>query len=152
MDGDNLARIRRAEGDFLFSHAAILKHRHEQRFTGEQTFARAQQRTQKPAVLLRTVAEDCFHLDAVFHEHHAARFGDDGFHRVQFHFDELHVVAVNFEIDLVHYWHRRSPNLFRGEVATGKGKVNRATKAEGSAHHAVTFDWLKFWRTFQIGR
>ena len=60
------------------------------------------QRAEEAAVLLRAVAEDGFHLDAVVHVHHAAGFGDGGFHGVEFDFDELHVVAVNLVINFVH--------------------------------------------------
>ena len=79
MHRDDLARIRRAEGDMFLARAAILKHGHEERFASEQSFARAHERAEKAAVLCGAVAEDGFHLDAVFHVHHPARFGHDGF-------------------------------------------------------------------------
>ena len=60
----------------------------------------------KPPLLLRAVAEDGFHLDAIVHVHHPARFGDRGFHGVEFDFDELHVVAENLVINFVHRGHR----------------------------------------------
>jgi hypothetical protein len=55
---------------------------------------------------LRTIAEDGLHLDAVVHEHHAAGFGHRGFHRIEFHFDKLHVIPVNRVINFVHCWHK----------------------------------------------
>src|SRR5882672_8324659 len=48
----------------------------------------AHERAKEAAVLLRAVAEDSFHLDAILHVHHAAGLGHGGFHRVQFDFDE----------------------------------------------------------------
>ena len=81
VDGDDLAGIRRAERDLLLLAAAVEKHRHEQRLAGQQPLAGAHQRAEEPALLLRAVAEDRFHLDAVVHVHHAAGFGDGGFVR-----------------------------------------------------------------------
>ena len=82
-----------------------MKHGHEERLAGEQTFARAQQRAHETAVRLRAVTENGFHLDAVVHVHHAASFGDGGFVGVEFDFDELHRVAVNLVINFVHLVH-----------------------------------------------
>ena len=56
-------------------------------------------------LLLRAVAEDGLHLDAVVHVHHAAGLGDGGFVRIEFDFDELHVVAEDLVVDLVHVSH-----------------------------------------------
>ena len=60
---------------------------------------------EKPALLLRSVAEDRFHLDAVVHVHHAAGFGDRRFVRIELDFDELHVVAEDLVVDFVHRGH-----------------------------------------------
>ena len=46
------------------------------------------ERADKILSLLRSIAEDGFHLHAVFHIHHAAGLSDGRFARVQFHFDE----------------------------------------------------------------
>src|SRR5215204_6470144 len=108
MDGDDFSRIRRAEGNALFSLATILKHRHEQRFTGEQALAGPHQSTQKTAVGLRTIPEDRFHFDAIVHVHHAAGLSDSGFHGIKFDLDELHLLAEDFVINFVHWWHKRS--------------------------------------------
>ena len=72
------------------------------RLAGEQPLARSHQRAHEPALLLRPVAEDRLHLDAVFHVHHAAGFGDRRLVRIELDFDKLHVVAVNLVINLVH--------------------------------------------------
>ena len=64
-----------------------------------------------PRLLLRPVAEHRLHLDAVVHVHHAAGFGDGRFVRVELDFDELHVVAVNLVINLMHRRHSTSLNL-----------------------------------------
>ena len=58
-----------------------------------------------PLLLRRSVAEDRLHLDAVFHVHHAAGFGDGGFVGIQLDLDELHVVAENLVVNLVHFRH-----------------------------------------------
>ena len=108
VDRDDLSRVRRAERDLALLAAAIQEHGHEQRFAGQQPFAGAHQRAEEPALLLRSVAEDRLHLDAVVHVHHAAGFGDGGFVRIQLDFDELHVVAKNLVIDLVHRRHEGS--------------------------------------------
>ena len=104
MDRDDFPGIRRAERHPFLAQAPILKHSHKKRFARQQPFARADQCAEKPVVLLRAVAEDRFHFDPVVHVHHAARLGHRGFHRVELHFDVLHVVAVNF---VVHFLHRR---------------------------------------------
>ena len=64
-----------------------------------------------PVCCCGSVAEHRFHLDAVVHVHHAAGFGDGRFVRVELDFDELHVVAVNLVINLVHHSHGTSLNL-----------------------------------------
>ncbi len=43
----------------------------------------------------------CLEGDAVFHVVHGTRFGDHRFTGVQFHLDDLHVVAENFIVDFV---------------------------------------------------
>ena len=58
-----------------------------------------------PLCAFRTISEDGFHLDAVFHVHHSAGLGDGGLHRVQFHLHELHIVTVNLVLNLVHLGH-----------------------------------------------
>ncbi len=86
-----------------FAGAAVLEHRHEHGFAREQALACAHQCAHEAAGgLLRTVAEDGFHLDFIVHVHHAAGFGDDGFVGVELDFDELHVVAKNLVVDFVH--------------------------------------------------
>jgi hypothetical protein len=108
MNRDDLARIRRTERDLLFAVALILKDGHEERFTGQQTFARTHQRAKKAALLLRSVAKDRLHLDAIFHVHHTPGLGDRRFLRVQLNLDELHVVAVNRVVHFVHRSHKSS--------------------------------------------
>ena len=82
----------------LFPNSTILEHRHEKRFACQQSLARTKQRADQPAVLLEAVTEDGFHFDAILHVHHAASFGDCGFHRIKLKFDELQVVAINLVI------------------------------------------------------
>ena len=106
VDRNDFPGIRRAERHAFLAGALILKNRHKERFAREQALARADERVEKSAALLRTVAEDGLHLDAVVHVHHAAGLGDGGLHRVELHFDVLHVVAVNFVVHFVHRVHR----------------------------------------------
>ena len=102
VDRNDLPRIGRAERDALLLAALVQEDRHEQRFAGQQALSSAHERPKKPALLGGTVAEYRLHLDAVVHVHHAAGFRDSGFVRVQLHLHELHVVAEDFVIDLIH--------------------------------------------------
>ena len=102
----DLSGIRSPERDLFLHAAAVLKHRHEQRFTGQEAFSRAHQGAEKPALLRRPVAENGLHLDAVVHVHHAAGLGDGRFLRIQLDFDKLHVVAEDLVVDLMHRRHR----------------------------------------------
>ena len=106
MNRYDFARIRRAESHALFPSAAVLEHGHEHRFAGEKTLARAQQRSEKTAVLLRAIAENGLHLDAVLHVHHATGFSHGRFHGVQLHLHILHFVTKDFVIDFVHRRHK----------------------------------------------
>src|SRR5262245_8017766 len=104
--GHDLARDGGAEGDAALAAALVLEHGHEQRLAGQQALAGAHERAHDARLLLlRTVAEDGLHRDAVVHVHHAAGFGDDRFLRIQLDLDELHVVAEDLVIDLVHPSH-----------------------------------------------
>ena len=60
-----------------------------------------------PPLLLAAVAEDGLHLDALRHVHHRAGFGDGAFARIELDFDELHLVAVDLEVDVVRAAARR---------------------------------------------
>ena len=55
-----------------------------------------------------TVAHFGFEGDVLFHPVHGAGFGDDGFARVQFDFDDLHIVAKDFVVYFLTA-HCRSP-------------------------------------------
>ena len=105
VHGDDAARIRRAERDAALLGAPVEEHRHEQRLAREQPLAGAHERAHESALLLRAVAENGLHLDAVFHVHHAAGFGDRGFVRIELDFDELQVLADDAVLDLVHASH-----------------------------------------------
>ena len=136
--GNDLPGIGRAEGDSLFCPLPVEEYRHEQRLARQQPFAGAHQRAHEAALLLRAVAEDRLHLDAVVHVHHAARFGDGGFVRIQLDFDELHVVAENLVVDLVHRRHREclcQRGGTRGDGASGADpRINVAELGGGSRH------------------
>src|SRR5262245_58610697 len=68
MNGNDLARIRRAERYLLLAARTVLKHRHEERLSREQALACSDERAEKTSALLcRSVAKDGFHLDAVLH-------------------------------------------------------------------------------------
>ena len=70
-----------------------------------------------PCCLLRAVAEDGLHLDAVVHVHHAAGLGDRGLVGIELDFDELHVVAEDLVVDLVHLGHARPRSGMAAGVA-----------------------------------
>ena len=98
----DLAGIRRAERDLLLALALVGEHRHEQALTREDALAGAEQRVHHAArLLLAAVAEDGLHLDALRHVHHRAGFGDRAFARIELDFDELHLAAVDLEVDVV---------------------------------------------------
>ena len=48
--------------------------------------------------------------------HHAAGLGEGGFHRVEFDFDELHVIAEYLVVYFVHCIHRSSDSIKRFTV------------------------------------
>src|SRR5688572_4461542 len=52
VDRDDLSRIGRAERQLTLPTAAIQEDRHEQGFSGEQSFSRTEQRAEKSGVLL----------------------------------------------------------------------------------------------------
>ena len=105
MHGNDFAWVGSAKRHFFSGAGPIFKDRHEERFAHEQPFARAHQGTEKTAVLLRAVAENGLHLDAILHVHHGAGCGDHRLLRVQFDLHELHVVAVDLVINFVHRCH-----------------------------------------------
>jgi hypothetical protein len=115
MNRYDLAGVRRAEGQPLLLRAAIQEDRHEQRLARKEALAGAHQGSEKSALpLLRAVAEDRFHLDAVFHVHHPAGFGDGRLVGVELDFDKLQVLAKNLVVDLMHVGHRRMSFLTEG--------------------------------------
>ena len=100
----------------------VGEHGHEERLAREQALARAHERAHHAAALalLRAVAEDRLHLDAVFAVHHATRFRDDGLSWVELDLHELQVVTDDLVIDLVHRRHGVSP---RGKGSGQRGEV-----------------------------
>ncbi len=98
---ENLARVRRRECNALLALGLVLEHRHEQAFTGQDALAGAEERVEHAFGRAAAVAEDRFHLDAGRHVHERSRFSDGRLARVEFHLDELHLVAVNHEVDVV---------------------------------------------------
>jgi hypothetical protein len=109
----DLARIRCAERDPPLAGTLVEEDRHEQRLPRQQPLAGADQGPQKSAGRLGTVAEDGLHANPVIHVHHAPGLGDRRFPRIQLHLDELHVVAVDAVVDLVHFRHRSAPCIPR---------------------------------------
>jgi hypothetical protein len=83
VHGHDTPGIRSAERDAPFLAAPVQEDRHEERFAGEQALPRAHERAHESGLLLRAVAEDGLHLDAVVHVHHAAGLGDGGLVRVE---------------------------------------------------------------------
>ena len=74
---------------------------HEDGLTGQHPLARAQERVHEPARRLAAIAHAGLEPDAVLHVIHCAGLGDDDLGGVQFHLDDLHVVAENLVINLV---------------------------------------------------
>ena len=108
----DLARIRGSETRPGLPRRLVLEDGHEQRLAGEQALAGSQQGSHEPALLLGPVTEDGLHLDALFHEHHAAGFGHHGFHGVEEHFDILQVVSADLVFDFVHHGGRGGGLVF----------------------------------------
>ncbi len=109
MDWNDFARIRRSERDLLFLAAAIEEHRHEKGLTSQEALPRSHQSPHKARLLLRAVTEYGFHLDAVFHVHHPARFRYGRLAGIKLHFHILHIVAEYLVIHFVHCWHSAPP-------------------------------------------
>src|SRR5437764_6089987 len=108
MNGNYFAGIRRTESNTLFTRATVLENSHEHGFTDQHALSGTDERIEEARSLLRAIPKNGLHLDAILHVHHAARFGDGCFHRVELDFDELHVIAENFVINFVHASHRRT--------------------------------------------
>jgi hypothetical protein len=98
---DDLAGVRRGEGDDLAAGAGGGEGGDEQRLAGEGALAGGHDLAEEALVLLRRVAEDRLHLDPGGHVHHAAGFGDDGLVGVEGNFDVLHLGAEDLVVDLV---------------------------------------------------
>ena len=58
MYGNDFPRVRCAEGDVLLLRALVEKHRHEERFAGEQPLPRSHKCTDETTLLLRAVTEN----------------------------------------------------------------------------------------------
>src|SRR2546426_5131413 len=93
MYGNDFPRVRCAEGDVLLLRALVEKHRHEERFAGEQPLPRSHKCTDETTLLLRAVTENRLHLVCRLLLEQTTSFRDRGFFGVQFDFHELHVVA-----------------------------------------------------------
>src|SRR6185503_11649979 len=105
VERDDLACVGRGERHALAPRAAIREHRHEQALAGQQPLAGPEQRPHDPAAAARlrlaAVAEDGLHLDALLHVHQGAGLGDRALAGIQDHLDELHLVALDLEVDVV---------------------------------------------------
>ena len=113
----DLARIGRGERHVLFPAAAVHELRHEQALAGEQPFAGAQHLVHETALV--AVAEDRLHLDSGTHEHHGPRFGHRPLAGIELHFHELHLLAEDPVVHLVHPARRRGTR--RGRAVTDAG-------------------------------
>ena len=96
---ENFPSVRCGEGDPLQTGSAIREHRHEQAFTGQQAFARAQQRADDARlVLFAPVTKDGLHVYAGRHVHHRARFRNRALAWIELYLDELHLGALDLEV------------------------------------------------------
>jgi hypothetical protein len=107
VDGQDLARVGRAERQALLALRLVDEDRHEERLAGEGAAAHLRQLAQEALAGGAAIAHLGFEDDVVFHVHHGPGLGDDRLPGVQLHLDELHVVAMNLEIDDVAGWHGR---------------------------------------------
>src|SRR5207342_2516010 len=91
------------EGDARLAVAAVGEDGGEQALAGDQALARADQLVEQAAARggRAAVAEYRLHAYGGVLVHHRAGLGDRAFARVEFHFDELHVLADDAEVDLV---------------------------------------------------
>ncbi|MEY5016660.1 MAG: hypothetical protein RIS92_3018 [Verrucomicrobiota bacterium] len=100
--GNDFARVRSGECDAAFAlWAAMGEVRHEQGLSGEKAFADAGEGPEEAAAGGGSVAHFGFERDIVLHEAHSSGLRDDGFAGVEFHFDKLHVIPMDFVIDIV---------------------------------------------------
>ena len=89
----------------------IEENRHEQGFSDKQPLAGPHQGADKTGLLLRAIAEDGFHVDAVVHVHHPARLGNGRFTWIQFDFDKLHVITKYLVVHFMHSRHAYPPGF-----------------------------------------
>src|SRR5687767_49046 len=98
----DLSRIRRSECHLVLILTLVGEGGHEQAFPCQDALAGAEQGAHDAARLpLTAVAKDGLHLDALRHVHHRAGFGDRALTGIELHFDELHLAAVNLEVDVM---------------------------------------------------
>ena len=102
---EDLPGVGGREGDPLAAAAGVREDGHEEALARQEPLSGAEERPHqlRPARRRggRAVAEDGLHRDPRGHEHHRARLGDDRLARVERHLDELHLGAVDLEVDLV---------------------------------------------------
>ena len=86
---NDFAWIRGCEGDVALAGSVVEKGGDEKAFTRDHAL--------EP--LEHSAACGGLHLDSRSHVHHGPGFGTNALARVEFDFDQLHVVSVNFVID-----------------------------------------------------
>ena len=106
--------------------------RHENRLAGELSSDGADEFLEHPLLRFRTVAHAGLEVDALFHVVHGTGFGDDGFAGIEFHFDDLHVVAENLIVDFMAF-HSVSPfsYLFPPRQQNREAKVRSCLSVRG---------------------
>ena len=111
LDRQDLARVGRGERHMLLPAPLVHELRHEEALTGQQPFAGAEHLVHEAALV--AVAEDRLHFDPGAHEHHGPRFGHGPFARIEFHLHELHFLADDPVVHLVHPAGRRGTGRSR---------------------------------------
>ena len=88
IEGDDLARIRRAKSHMSLAAAVIKKGGDKKRLAGDHSLKALEQ----------SAAGAGLHFDAIFHIHHGACLGAHAFAGIELYLDELHIIAINFVI------------------------------------------------------
>ncbi len=112
VHGDNFTGVGGCKSDAAFAGHFAGEMREEDAFAGEHAFTHVEEFAHHAFVGIGAVAHFGFVADALFHIVHGAGFGDDGFAGIEFHFDDLHIVADNFIVDFVTL-HAFSPVPFK---------------------------------------
>ena len=101
INGYYFSWIRCGESHATLALTVVGKMGHENGFTGKNSLADIEDRVKHATGRFGAVTHLCFKTDAIFHVVHGARFSNNNFSWIEFHLDNLHVVAKYLVIHLM---------------------------------------------------